>query len=144
MTTLPPGKGGWLGLVISRTPEGAVVERVDVGGLAWQAGVRNGDVIVAINGKLLAGLFLPKIAQMLREPVGSEIELTLRRPGQSDLLKAKTRRGVPPLARDDGLLNNLPNESLESNCRGIDALGTEQWFCYLLTSGARASRQSLS
>ena len=104
MAPPPRGKSGWLGPVISGNPEGAVVERVDVGSLAWQAGVRNGDVIVAINEKLLAGLSLPRIAQLLREPAGSEIELTLRRSGQPDTLKAKPRRSVSPRARDDGLI----------------------------------------
>ncbi len=92
MTTAKPGE---LGLVISRSPEGAVVERVVIGDLAWQAGVRGGDVIVAVNKRLLLGLGLPRIAQLLREPTDSEIELTLRRPGQRELLKLKPTRALP-------------------------------------------------
>ena len=92
MTTVKPGG---LGLVISGSPEGAVVERVVIGGPAWQAGVRGGDTIVAVNNRLLLGLGLPRVARLLRESAGSEIELTLRRPGQRELLKLKPKRALP-------------------------------------------------
>ncbi len=92
MTT---SKSGELGLVISRCPDGAVVERVVIGSLAWQAGIRIDDVIVAVNNRLLLGLGLPRIAQLLSERTGSEIELTLRRPGQRELLKLRPKRALP-------------------------------------------------
>ena len=41
------------------------------------------------------GLGLARIARMLHESVGSETELTLRRPGQRELLKLKTKRALP-------------------------------------------------
>ena len=92
MTTSKPGP---LGLVISGCAEGAVVERVVIGSLAWQAGIRVGDVIVAVNNRLLLGLGLPRIVQLLSERTGSEMELTLRRPGQRELLKLRAKRALP-------------------------------------------------
>jgi C-terminal processing protease CtpA/Prc len=95
MATPVIGRPGWLGLVITGCPEGATVERVVIGGLGWQAGMHSGDVIVAINKRLLEGLGMPKITQLLREPVGSEIELTLKRAGNRELLKVKPKQTVP-------------------------------------------------
>jgi C-terminal processing protease CtpA/Prc len=83
---------GWLGLVISGAPEGAVVERVVIGGPAWQCGMRSGDVIVATDRGLLAGLSLPTIAKLLRQPVGSELGLSISRAGQKQLLHFKAKR----------------------------------------------------
>ena len=83
---------GWLGLVISGAPEGAVVERVVIGGPAWQCGVLSGDVIVATDKRLLAGLSLPTIVRLLRQPVGSELELTISRAGQKQFLHLKVKR----------------------------------------------------
>jgi hypothetical protein len=108
-------KPGWLGLVISASPEGAAVEKVVIGGLAWQAGVRSGDVIVAVNNKLVLGLGLPRIAQLLREPAGSEIELTLRRPGKSELLKVKPNRVVPSPEATGLTVNGVPNGAMHTD-----------------------------
>ena len=83
---------GWLGLVISGAPEGALVERVILGGPAWQCGLRNGDVIVATDRELLTGLSLPTIAKLLRQPVGPELGLSIRRAGQKQLLQFKAKR----------------------------------------------------
>jgi C-terminal processing protease CtpA/Prc len=97
MASSVTGSPGWLGLVITGCPEGAVVERVVIGDLGWQAGMHSGDVIVAINKVPLQDLPLPRIAKLLRESAGSEIELTLKRPGQKELLKVKPKRAVPSL-----------------------------------------------
>jgi carboxyl-terminal processing protease len=87
-------------LVISAAPEGAVVERVVIGGPAWQVGVRIGDVIVALDGRLLAGVPMLGIAQRLRGPIESEVEMTLRRAGQRELMEVKPKRAVLPPPRD--------------------------------------------
>jgi C-terminal processing protease CtpA/Prc len=85
---------GWLGLVVSGAPEGAVVERVVIGGPAWQCGMRSGDVIVVTDRTLLAGLSLPTIAKLLRQPVASEVGLTISRAGQKQLLHFKAKRDL--------------------------------------------------
>ena len=87
--SVPEGRG-WLGLVISGAPEGALVERVVVGGPAWHAGIHSDDVIVATDKRLLSGLPLPTIAKLLSQPIGSELGLTISRAGQ--LLKLKVKR----------------------------------------------------
>ena len=97
---LMPGGPGRLGLVVSGAPEGVVVERVVIGGPAWQAGVHAGDIIVAADAIPLARLAMPMVAQHLRGPVDSEVQLTLRRPGQRELLNIKPKRAVVPPPKD--------------------------------------------
>lgn len=46
---------------------------------AEQAGIKEGDVLVAINGKSLTTIRRDKIADMLEGPVGSSVRLTLSR-----------------------------------------------------------------
>jgi len=90
------GGPGRIGLVISTSPEGAVVERVVIGGPAWQAGMRMGDVIVEVDARPLAGVPSLGVAQLLRGPVGSEVEMTVKRAGQKAPLKVKSKRTVVP------------------------------------------------
>lgn len=84
---------GWLGAVFSdlrRTllPDGSAVQngvsisRVQQGGPAWNAGIRQGDLITTMDGEPVsdASRFLLAISQ--REP-GSQVELEVVRQGQS-------------------------------------------------------------
>ena len=94
--TNPPGG---LGLLIGEAPEtGAVVKRVGQGAPAWQKGVREGDLIVGIDSQSVIGMPLRDIALRLRGPIGSEVNLTLSRPGSGQTLTSRRRREVvsPP------------------------------------------------
>jgi carboxyl-terminal processing protease len=60
---------------------------------ASKAGVRPGDVIVAIDGRTTAGSAFAEIVQKeLRGPPDKELTLRIRRVGKEDLLEIKVRR----------------------------------------------------
>jgi carboxyl-terminal processing protease len=60
-----------------------VVAPVD-GGPAARAGIRSGDVIVAIDDKPITGRDVDSASRGLRGPPGSPVKLRLRRPGEPD------------------------------------------------------------
>ncbi|CAN5800884.1 S41 family peptidase [soil metagenome] len=62
----------------SKKDQVVVVAPID-GSPAERAGVRVGDVIVAVNGKDVRGVEVAKIAKQVRGPAGSEVEITIRR-----------------------------------------------------------------
>ena len=67
--------GTWFNL----EPEGFTVVAVTAGGPAEAAGLRQGDVITAVDGKPFAGLDLPALRQRLRDdPVGTVVTLRLK------------------------------------------------------------------
>jgi carboxyl-terminal processing protease len=58
-----------------------VVTDVPPGTSAARAGLREGDVVLAIDGARVAGLAVESIVQRLRGPVGTRVRLTLDRAG---------------------------------------------------------------
>ena len=86
MQTETSGKFGGLGIEV--TMEAGVVKVITPidDTPASRAGVKAGDYIVRINGKQVQGKTLMEAVNLMRGPVGSPIEITIRRKG---LRKAK-------------------------------------------------------
>ena len=86
METETSGKFGGLGIEVSM--EGGVVKVISPidDTPASRAGVKAGDYIVRINGEQVQGKTLMEAVNLMRGPVGSSIEITIRRIG---LKKAK-------------------------------------------------------
>ena len=86
MQTETSGEFGGLGIEISM--EGGVVKVITPidDTPASRAGVKSGDYIVRINGAQVQGKSLMESVNLMRGPVGSSIEITIRRKG---LKKAK-------------------------------------------------------
>lgn len=61
------------------------------GGPAARAGLRPGDVIVAVDGRPLAGLDADRVLALVRGPEGSSVQLQLERAGVGTLDVALTR-----------------------------------------------------
>ena len=61
---------------------------------AANAGVKSGDYIVKIDGIQVQGKTLMEAVKMMRGPVGSEIELTIRRKGEKKALKKIIKREI--------------------------------------------------
>ena len=78
------------GLSVSR---GALVVNVIRGGPAWRAGLRKGDVIVAIKGREIKGMD-DLIGQIWEETPGSAIEVSVIRRNQ--LVRIRVVLGTPP------------------------------------------------
>jgi len=92
MMTKTSGAYGGVGLVVSTDKLGAqVVQPID-GTPAFRAGIKAGDLIVAIDDKPLAGLSLDDIQKKLRGPEGSAVKLTLSRTGEKAPLERKLVR----------------------------------------------------
>ena len=61
---------------------------------AANAGVKSGDYIVKIDGTQVQGKTLMEAVKLMRGPVGSEIELTIRRKGEKKALKKIIKREI--------------------------------------------------
>ena len=52
---------------------------------AWNAGIRRGDLIIAVDGEYVADLSnLTEAINIIKGPRGTEVVLTIRREGQED------------------------------------------------------------
>ncbi|MCS6974417.1 MAG: S41 family peptidase [Cyclobacteriaceae bacterium] len=59
---------------------------------AYKAGLRVGDEILAVDGQSVAGKTTSEISNMLRGPLKSEVEIRVKRYGQSENLTFKIKR----------------------------------------------------
>ncbi len=82
-------KFGGVGIDGVPLPSGEIlVRQLVAGGPANRAGIRNGDLITAIDGKPTKGSnFREMVDKRLRGREGTKVRLTIRRPGQSKLLQ---------------------------------------------------------
>lgn len=88
------GEFGGLGLEVSSDPAGVkVISPIDDTPAA-KAGVRAGDVIFKIDGKLTRDLPLSDSVKMMRGKPDTPIELTIVRKGQSNPIEIKLKRAI--------------------------------------------------
>jgi carboxyl-terminal processing protease len=71
-----------VGLQVSGRPDGLRVEAVYDGSPAARAGMRPGDLIVAVAGRSLAGVAQNDAVDRIKGPPGSDVRLTWRRGGR--------------------------------------------------------------
>ncbi|MBI5711288.1 MAG: S41 family peptidase [Candidatus Eisenbacteria bacterium] len=76
------GSFGGIGIVVSVRDDYPTVISPIEGSPAWEAGLRAGDVIVAIDGKSSAGLTVGEVAGRLRGAAGTQVRVTVRREGE--------------------------------------------------------------
>ncbi len=78
--SLRGGNFGGIGVYIQQEPKsGAIVANPIDGNPAIKAGVRPGDVIVAVDGRSTAGQKIDTVEREIRGPVGTVVSLTVRR-----------------------------------------------------------------
>lgn len=70
-----------IGIVIEERVGGTVITEVLEASPAIESGLRAGDTILAVDGVPAAGLSLDRVSQMIRGAEGSEVVLTIQRPG---------------------------------------------------------------
>ncbi len=94
MQTDTRGEFGGLGIEIGM--ESGVVKVISPidGTPASEAGIKSGDYIVKINGEQVQGKSLTEAVDLMRGPVGSEINLTVRRRSVKKALNFKIKRAV--------------------------------------------------
>src|SRR6185503_5070977 len=78
------GKFGGIGVEVDFRDERVLIIAPMEGSPAEKAGVKPGDEIVAIEGKLIRGERLDKVITLMRGPEGSHVHITLRREGVTD------------------------------------------------------------
>lgn len=66
------------------------------GAPAFRAGIRPGDVIVAVDGKTAQGLSSSEVADMLKGPKGTVVHITMKRVGYADPLNFTVTRDEIP------------------------------------------------
>ena len=88
--------GNYQGLGISVQMDDGAVKVVSPfkGSPADAAGVKAGDYITHIDGKLIYGLELDDAVKQMRGPAGSAIELTIFRPGRDEPFDVSVTRGL--------------------------------------------------
>jgi len=88
--------GNYQGLGISVQMEDGAVKVVSPfrGSPADQAGIKAGDYITHIDGDLIYGLEIDQAVSQMRGPAGTDIELTIFRPGREDSFEVVVTRGV--------------------------------------------------
>ena len=94
MQTETKGEFGGLGIEVSM--EAGVVKVITPidNTPAYKAGVKAGDYIVRINGEQVQGKSLMEAVNLMRGPVGTSIEITIRRKGLKKAKKIKIVREI--------------------------------------------------
>ena len=94
MQTETSGEFGGLGIEVSM--EAGVVKVISPidGSPAYEAGVKAGDYIVKINDEQVQGKTLSEAVEIMRGPVGSDIEITVRRIGVKKAIVFKIKREI--------------------------------------------------
>lgn len=89
-------EGNFVGLGIELKTVGQQLNiiRVIPGSPAEEAGIRQGDTIIAVDNQSVETMSTDKAANLLQGPEGSEVRLTLFRPNQETYLTTATRRRV--------------------------------------------------
>ena len=91
--------GNYEGLGISVQMDDGAVKVVSPfkGSPADKSGIKAGDYITHIEGKLIYGLELDEAVKQMRGPAGSAIRLSIMRPGRDELFDVTVIRGVVEL-----------------------------------------------
>ncbi len=94
MQTETSGEFGGLGIEVSM--EAGVVKVISPidGSPAYEAGVKAGDYIVKIDKEQVQGKTLSEAVEIMRGPVGSDIEITVRRIGVKKAIVFKIKREI--------------------------------------------------
>jgi carboxyl-terminal processing protease len=81
----PPSFTG-IGVVVAPEHRGLLIARVFDSSPAMRAGLKAGEVIVAVNGRSLVGLSADAATSLIKGPPGTEVVLGIERPGKASRL----------------------------------------------------------
>lgn len=71
-----------IGAVLTKKDEHTIIETPMEGQPAFKAGLRAGDIIIAVDGENVEGMPLHKVVKKIRGPKGTQVRLTIRRMGE--------------------------------------------------------------
>ncbi len=82
-----------VGMEIAVDEGQVVVHQPFPGSPAWNAGLRRGDIVAAVDGHETKGMDTTEVANLLRGPRGTPVSVKIERPGASEPLTLKVIRG---------------------------------------------------
>jgi carboxyl-terminal processing protease len=82
-----------VGMQISMDGPNTCVMEPFVHSPAWNADLRRGDIIAAVDGHETLGMGSDKVADMLRGPKGTQVKVSVKREGASEPITATITRG---------------------------------------------------
>ena len=95
---------------------------------ASKAGIKSGDYIVRINEEQVQGKSLTEAVELMRGPVGSEINLTIRRKNEKKALKFKIKRAVIEVRSVEAKIIGTMNEIGYLRLKSFNENSDEQLF----------------
>ncbi len=128
MRTETKGEFGGLGIEIGM--ESGVVKVIAPidGTPASQAGIKAGDYIVKINNTQVQGKSLMEAVELMRGPVGTSIDLTVRRKGVKKALKFNVTRKIIEVQSIDAKILGSQNDVAYIKLKSFNENSDEQFF----------------
>lgn len=83
-----------IGVQIEMKPQGAEVSKVISGSPAQSAGLKDGDVLLAVSGQELAGVSVDQAVELISGPAGSPVVLGVQRQAQGPFTVTVTRQPI--------------------------------------------------
>jgi carboxyl-terminal processing protease len=88
------GAYGGVGLTIRASGDYLTVVTAFEDGPAWRAGIRSGDQLVRIAGRNALRMSDSEAVRLLRGPPGTEVQVTVRRPGSEETVEHTLKREI--------------------------------------------------
>jgi len=95
---------------------------------ASKAGIKSGDYIVRINDEQVQGKSLTEAVELMRGPIGSEINLTIRRKNEKKALEFKIKRAVIEVKSVEAKIIGKMNKIGYLRLKSFNANSDEQLF----------------
>jgi predicted aspartyl protease len=89
-----PSEASMSGIHAGRVRDQLVAQVVDVGSPAYEAGVREGDILVDLNGKPAGDYDMPDVRDLMHAGEGKEMTLTFRHGDSQQTVKFILRRAI--------------------------------------------------
>ncbi len=128
-----------IGITVSTeaSEEGFAVLQVEPTGGALEAGIRPGDVLVAVEGESVLELGMEAASEKIRGDEGTQVEITVRREGE-ELTRKVTRKLIEVVVAEgemlEGNIGLVTIANFDSRCADETLASIEQ----LLSQGAEA------
>jgi carboxyl-terminal processing protease len=85
-----------IGAFVTESDAGPMIDEVFIGEPADRAGLMPGDVILTVDGVSTKGLAMERIVEIIKGPLGSDVDIEFLRPGETEpTMVIVTRATVP-------------------------------------------------